>query len=135
VKYLLDTNAWIRYLNQPASPIGAKLALFSPADIGLCSVVLGELYYGAHRSSRRAANLGIIGLLAQQFISLPFDDAAAAMFGQVRAHLARLGTLIGPYDLQIAAIALTHNLTLVTHNTNEFKRVPGLMIEDWESTP
>ena len=65
-------------------------------------------------------------------IVLPFDKAAANVHAQIRVHLERLGQVIGPYDLLIAAIALANNLTLVTHNTNEFSRVPGLVIEDWE---
>ena len=65
------------------------------------------------------------------FKSLPFDDPAAEHYGQLRAHLASGGQLIGPYDLQIAAIALAHGLVVVTHNTKEFSRVPGLVIEDW----
>ncbi len=77
----------------------------------------------------------MIGILTQQFASLPFDDGAAAIAGRVRAQLAVTGTPIGPYDLQIAAIALAHGLTVVTHNTKEFKRVAGLQVEDWEMTP
>lgn len=68
----------------------------------------------------------------EQFQSLPFDDNAALIFGEVRAELASKGTPIGPYDLQIAAIALANNLTLVTHNTKEFGRIGNLKIEDWE---
>ena len=67
-----------------------------------------------------------------QFVSLPFDDAAASVYAIIRAHLESAGTPIGPYDLQIAAIALANGLTLVTHNTREFSRVPGLLLEDWE---
>ena len=63
---------------------------------------------------------------------MPFDDKAANIFGEIRAYLASLGKPIGPYDLQIAAIALAHNVTVVTHNTDEFSRVPNLRIEDWE---
>jgi tRNA(fMet)-specific endonuclease VapC len=63
---------------------------------------------------------------------LPFDDAAAEAYGRLRAELARRGTPIGPNDLMIAAIALAHDLTLVTHNTAEFSRVSGLRLEDWE---
>jgi len=63
---------------------------------------------------------------------LPLDEQAARVAGQVRAQLAALGTPIGPYDVQIAAIALVNNLILVTHNTGEFGRVNGLQIEDWE---
>ncbi len=68
-----------------------------------------------------------------RFVSLPFDDTSTLIYGQIRAQLATLGTPIGSYDLQIAAIALANNLTLVTHNTREFSRVAGLRIEDWEA--
>jgi tRNA(fMet)-specific endonuclease VapC len=65
-------------------------------------------------------------------VSLPFDDRAAEEHGKVRAHLAALGTPIGPHDLMIAAFALSNQMTLVTHNTAEFSRVPGLALEDWQ---
>ena len=64
---------------------------------------------------------------------LPFDDSAAAAYGEIRAHLQRAGRLIGGNDLLIAAIAQTNNLTLVTHNTGEFTRVPNLPVEDWQA--
>ncbi|ELR99311.1 putative nucleic acid-binding protein [Gloeocapsa sp. PCC 73106] len=67
------------------------------------------------------------------FVSLTFDDEAAQICGRIRAQLANQGTLIGPYDLQIAAIALTHNLTVITHNVREFSRVQDLKIEDWQA--
>lgn len=68
-----------------------------------------------------------------RFAHLPYDEAAADEFGRIRAHLETAGTPIGPYDMQIAAIALVHNLILVTHNIAEFNRVPALKIEDWET--
>ncbi len=64
--------------------------------------------------------------------SLPFDDNAAHEYGRIRAHLASLGTPIGPNDLMIASIALANNLTLITHNTAEFSRIPALQLEDWQ---
>jgi len=66
------------------------------------------------------------------FISLPFDDDAAAEYASLRFELALAGMPIGPNDLMIAAIALAKGLTLVTHNTAEFRRVVGLKIEDWQ---
>ena len=66
------------------------------------------------------------------FLSLPFDDRAAEACGALRSKLATAGTPIGPYDLQIAAIAPSRGLVLVTHNTKEFARVDGLKWEDWE---
>jgi tRNA(fMet)-specific endonuclease VapC len=68
-------------------------------------------------------------------MSIDFDDAAAGIYGQIRAHLASRGTPIGPNDVLIAAIAVANGITLVTHNTSEFSRVPGLLIEDWEVPP
>lgn len=131
--YLLDSNACIRLLNENASSnIARKLAELTPDDIRLCSVVKSELYYGAYKSIRRDRNLANLNRFFSQFISLPFDDNAAAIAGQVRAQLDVAGTPIGSNDLLIAAIALSNDLTLVTHNTREFGRINGLKYEDWE---
>ncbi len=97
----------------------------------LCSVVIGELFYGAERSDQRARTLSQVRKFCGPFESLPFDDRAAEEYGAIRAHLARQGTPIGPNDLMIAAIA--NSVTLVTHNTAEFERVPRLRLEDWQS--
>ena len=70
--------------------------------------------------------------LRQQFLSLPFDDAAAEHYGRIRADLTARGLTIGGNDMLIAATALANGCTLVTHNTAEFSRVPGLVIEDWQ---
>jgi tRNA(fMet)-specific endonuclease VapC len=133
VIYLLDTNVCIIYLNRRNSRVQQHLELLSPGDIAVCSVVKAELFYGAMRSSNPTRTLALQEAFLSQFVSLPFDDAAANAFGRVRAQLAALGTPIGPYDLQIAAIALANNLILVTHNVDEFRRVQGLQIEDWEA--
>lgn len=131
--YLLDSNACIRLLNESASSnMARKLAELTPNDIRLCSVVKSELYYGAYKSTRRDRNLANLNRFFSQFISLPFDDNAAAIAGQVRAQLDVAGTPIGSNDLLIAAIALSNDLTLVTHNTREFGRINGLKYEDWE---
>jgi tRNA(fMet)-specific endonuclease VapC len=133
--YLLDTNAWIAYLRQNDPALIQRVQQHQPTDIHLCSVVLGELWYGAIRSGPRhqAANFGLLARLRQQFASLPFGDQAAEEYGCIRAHLAGLGKPIGPNDLMIAAITLANSVTLVTHNTAEFSRVPGLMLEDWQT--
>jgi len=75
-----------------------------------------------------------VDALLRPHVSLPFDDAAAEHFARVRRHLETLGSVIGPYDLQIAAVALANECTLVTGNTQEFSRIPGLLLEDWESS-
>ncbi|MBG1265675.1 type II toxin-antitoxin system tRNA(fMet)-specific endonuclease VapC [Nostoc sp. WHI] len=132
MRYLLDTNACIVYLNRPMSAVRQRLESLSPADIVVCSIVKAELFYGAMRSNNSIQTLTLQEAFLNNFVSLPFDDRAARIFGTIRAELAAVGTPIGPYDLQIAAIALVNNLTLVTHNTREFNRVSGLVIEDWE---
>ncbi len=135
MSHLLDTNTVIDYLRRGgASNVTARVAAAQPGSVFICSVVLAELIYGAMRGSptHRARNLALIARLRIDFSSLPFDDAAAEEYGNVRAHLAALGTPIGPNDLMIAATALASRFTLVTHNTAEFSRVPGLKLEDWQ---
>ena len=133
--YLLDTNMCIAYLRQRASPVRARLAAQSPTAIALCSVVKAELYHGAHKSAQPEQGLARLATFFSAFASLPFDDRAAEVLGTLRAQLERQGASLGPYDLMIAAIAVVHDLTLVTHNTREFSRIEGLRIEDWESSP
>ena len=132
MNFLFDTNACIAYLNNYLSPIRRKLEQLSPNQIFVCSVVKAELFYGAMKSQNPAKTLAKQELFLNQFISLPFDDKAARIFGEIRTYLIHLGKPIGPYDLQIAAIALAHNIVLITHNTREFSRIPDLQIEDWE---
>ncbi|WP_434151892.1 type II toxin-antitoxin system VapC family toxin [Methylocaldum gracile subsp. desertum] len=130
--WLPDTNVWIRYLNPAPSPVNQRFIEHLPESIVLCDVVKAELYFGAYKSQRREANLSLLETLFAQFVSLPFDGNAARLCGELRADLARKGKPIGPYDLQIAAVALANDLTLVTHNTVEFGRIDGLRLEDWE---
>jgi Predicted nucleic acid-binding protein, contains PIN domain len=135
MSHILDSNSFIHHLRfGPASNVTKCMLAAPPGSIYLCSVVLGELLYGALHSGQvhQAANLALVTSLRQQFVSLPFDDRAAEEYGKVRQHLAAQGMPIGPNDLMIAAIALANQMTLVTHNTNEFSRVPGLQIEDWQ---
>ena len=130
--WLLDTNACIELLNEQDSPIARKLARVAPQEIVICSVVKAELYHGAQKSSKREANLNLLAKFFQQFASLPFDDSASEQYGQLRAVLEKQGMLIGPNDLLIASVALANGLTLVTHNVEEFKRLPALRMEDWQ---
>ena len=132
MKYLLDTNVCIRYLNGQSIAIRDKIRSLNPDDIVLCSVVKSELYFGACKSNRPEKTLSKLEPFLAFFKSLPFDDLAARVYGKVRSELEKDGTPIGPYDLQIASIALANNLILVTHNVREFSRVSGLVIEDWE---
>jgi tRNA(fMet)-specific endonuclease VapC len=134
VIYLPDTNASISYLRRKSPALVQRFMQSEPVDIGLCSVVLGELVYGVHHGppSYQDHNADLVLKLRQRFESLPFDDCAAEEYGKLRADLGARGLLIGPNDLMIAAIALANKLIVVTHNTAEFGRVSGLTVEDWE---
>jgi tRNA(fMet)-specific endonuclease VapC len=131
-RYLLDSNICIAWLKNDKA-IVQRIIAAGENQICLCAPVKAELWYGACKSLRVAENQASLARLFSDFPSLPFDDKAALHSGDIRAYLARCGTPIGPYDLLIAAIALAHGLTVVTHNTREFDRVPGLMLEDWLS--
>ncbi|MEN6627351.1 MAG: type II toxin-antitoxin system VapC family toxin [Candidatus Sumerlaeia bacterium] len=130
--YLLDTNACIRFLNKSSKKLLDRIRSEDPANIALCSITKAELLYGARHSMKIPENLRLLERFFAPFVSFPFDDLCADHYATIRAELAAQGNPIGPYDLQIAAIARTHDLTLVTHNTREFSRVIGLRLEDWE---
>lgn len=134
MKYLMDTNTCIGWLRLSQPKIVARIKQESPTNIVICSVVVAELVYGVERSavSHQTNNRQRVDQLREIFLSNPFDDLAAEQCGSMRAHLATLGTPIGPNDLMIASIALSRGLVLVTNNTSEFSRVPGLLIEDWQ---
>jgi tRNA(fMet)-specific endonuclease VapC len=130
VRYLLDTNTWIFYLKRAGSPVEMRLRRTAASDIAVCSVVWAELLHGARKYEKRDERAARIERTLGPFRSLPFGDVAARRYAEIRDSLERRGEIIGPNDLLIAAIALIHNLTLVTNN-REFSRVQGLSIEDW----
>ena len=111
MKYLLDTNTCIRYLNGRSPSVFQRLNQIQESDVCLCSVVKFELRYGALRSEYVEKTLAQQATFLKRFVSLPFDDAAHLYAAQIRADLARAGTPIGPIDVLIAAIALTADLT------------------------
>ncbi len=133
MRYLLDTNTCIRYINGRAPKIREKMLAVEDADIGISSITKGEMYAGSAKSQHPQQSRMKQDAFFFRFASLPFDNAAADEFGRLRAALEVGGTPIGPYDMQIAAIALAHNLVVVTHNTREFELVAGLILEDWET--
>jgi tRNA(fMet)-specific endonuclease VapC len=132
MKYLLDTNTCIRYLNRRSESIIHRMDVESPDDIVVCSVTRAELIFGAMKSNNPEKTRAKQREFLEPLATLSFNDAAAEHYGRIRARLETAGTPIGPNDLLIAAIALTHDLIVVTHNTREFSRVNGLKIEDWE---
>lgn len=131
--YLLDTNACIRILNASQPALVSRLRSHRASEIRLCSVVKGELVFGAMKSARAGENLRLLDRFFHPFLSLPFDDVCVRSYGMVRCELERRGLPIGPNDLMIAVVALVNDLTLVTHNIEEFSHVTGLALEDWET--
>lgn len=129
--YLLDTDTCAEYLRNRNRRVARRLLTTPTSEVAVCSVVIGELYYGAFHSSLPSTNFALLARFLPQFTSLPLDDDAAKVYGRIRADLAARGQSIGPNDTMIAAIALFHGLTLVTHNTKDFSRVTGLSLDDW----
>lgn len=129
--YLLDTNAVIALLKNH-SRVVEHIRRVGRSELVICAPVEAELWFGVSKSSRADENRHHLLTLLEWLPSLPFSGEATRICGEIRADLARKGTPIGPYDLQIAAIALANNCTLVTHNTGEFSRIDGLRLEDWE---
>jgi len=130
MRYLLDANAVIALLNDATSKTAKRARRERPGEMAISAIVAHELFYGAFRSRRTAQNLTLIDAL--QFIVLEFDKEDARQAGEVRAVLASKGTPIGPYDVLIAGQAVARDMILVTHNTQEFGRVPRLRLEDWQ---
>ena len=129
--FLLDTNAVIALLDDGTSKLAQRARQHSPADIGISAIVSHELFYGAFKSKRADQNIALVDSL--RFVVVDFDKEDSRHAGAIRAALGALGSTIGPFDVLIAGQARARNLTLVSHNTREFGRVPGLLVEDWEA--
>jgi tRNA(fMet)-specific endonuclease VapC len=129
VSYLLDTNICSAHMRRPAG-LAHRFIQYS-GRLAVPTIVLGELYAGAYMLPSPAKILTGINDLLDDVAVLPFDSACAEQFGKLRGVLNQQGLPANPIDLQIAAVALTHDLTLVTHNTKDFHAIPGLALEDW----
>jgi len=132
MKYLLDTNVCIQFLNQRSERLVSRLRQIREGEVGLCSIVKAELWYGALKSGRPGENCSRLRFFFGGLPSVSFDDSAAEAYGNIRSSLEWKGTPIGPNDLCIAAIALARDLVLVTYNLREFQRNNGLTAEIWE---
>ena len=128
--YVLDTNTLI-YFFKGMGKVAEKLVSLAPKDIGLPTIVLFEILVGIEKSIQSKKRKQQLEQLADIVNILPFGHKEAEHAAKIRAKLERKGRPIGPYDILIAATALSNNSVLITHNTKEFKRVNGLQIEDW----
>lgn len=131
MRYLLDTNVCVDFLNRRFPSVTERIRSSPPEDLCVSSVVVAELRYGADRSQKAAENHDRLDVLTAEVQCLDFDLAAASVYGRIRAALEAQGTPVGPYDMMIAAHAVSQGLVLVTDNEREFQRVFGLRIENW----
>ncbi len=129
--HLLDTNAVITLLAGRSDTLMARIEASAPGSLAVSAIVAHELWFGAYRSRKVVFNLETLRLLFADLPVLDLDREDARAAGEIRAELVRLGTPIGPYDVLIAGQAKARGFTLVTNNTGEFARVPGLRVEDW----
>lgn len=127
---LLDTNICIYIINAKPPAVLERFQQYRLGDIGICSVVAAELAFGVAKSGSLRNRQALEMFLAPLMI-LPFDEAAIWAYGDLRAELERKGTPIGSLDTMIAAHALSQHATLVTNNTREFSKVPGLSLDNW----
>jgi len=130
----LDTNAVIAAINGRKPDVRRRLeaAIAAGAPIGVPTIVLFEMRYGIAKSGRPRENAAMLAaFLTLDVILWPFEPGDAEEAGNIRLELERVGTPIGPYDVLIAAQARRRGALLVTANTAEFTRVPGLRTEDW----
>ena len=129
--YLLDTNICIYVINKSPEQVVKRIKKLKPNQVKLSSISLGELEYGVSKSKFRDQNRGALIDFVSAFDIVEFNDNDAEVFGLIRADLEKKGQVIGAYDMQIAAQAITRDLTLVTNNLGEFSRVMNLKLENW----
>lgn len=128
---LLDTNICIHLVKEKPLHVLSKMRTYNSDEIKISSIVLAEMYFGAEKSARKTENLVAIARFIAPFEVIEFNIQDAQEFGKIRNHLQAKGQIIGPYDMQIAAQALSRSWTLVTNNEKEFTRVEGLKVENW----
>ena len=130
--FLLDTNAVSGLLKGNRHVLTARSAAIPIQQQVIPSIVRAELLFGWHDSPNYASKIVELETFLAGFPTVSFDDDAAREYGKLRSFLKKTGMLIGPNDLIIASIALAHSYTLVTNNTAEFARVPGINLTDWQ---
>jgi len=131
VKFLLDSNVCIDFLNGRFPLVAERIRENDPDDLALSSIVVAELRYGAQKSQRQRENHKNLDLLFSEVGIIEFDEGAAQAFGIIRTALEIRGTPIGPFDMLIAAHARSRDLILVSDNIREFSRVDGVKLVNW----
>jgi len=130
-RFMLDTNICVELIRGRASGVFRRLRRHRIDDVAISSITLAELQYGVAKSTRPEQNAVLLAEFCAPLAILPFDNQATETYGKVRAALEREGKPIGPLDTLIAAHALSLDMTLITNNEREFRRVSGLRVENW----
>ena len=131
MRFMLDTDACIALIKRKPASVIRRLSVLEPGDAGISAITLAELRYGVMKSEAVERNAAALADFLLPLEIADFDTAAAETYGRVRAGLEKAGTPIGPLDTQIGAHALSLGAVLVTNNVREFRRIPGLKIENW----
>ncbi|MBQ9494015.1 MAG: type II toxin-antitoxin system VapC family toxin [Treponema sp.] len=130
--YLLDTNICIFLVKNKFPVLTKRIFASDSSELFLSSVSIAEMEYGASKSRNREKNRQALLDFCTDFDNIiDFTTEDAEVYGVIRAYLEKCGKVIGPYDMQIAAQAMTRNLTIVTNNYDEFARIPWIKVEDW----
>lgn len=130
-RYLLDTNIWSALIRRSHAGLIKRFEALERDRLALSPIVLGELQVGYYKGDRSPKRLSVIETIRTGSELLTINSRVADSYAQLRTQLEQAGTPIGPNDTWIAAEALHHKLVLVTNNTREFERVPGLRLENW----
>lgn len=133
MKYMLDTNICIGLIRQKPQKLIRRLTRCEPGEVGVSSITIAELAFGANKSNQIEQNLTALEQFLLPIEIADFDQQASATYGVIRAYLECEGKIIGSMDMLIGAHALSLGVTLVTNNTDEFQRIPKLKVEDWMS--
>lgn len=131
MRYLLDTNICIYLIKKRPPEVLERFKQHSPQDVAISTITLFELQYGVEKSQYRQSSRNALAKFLSSLDLVDLDRASAIEAATIRAQLEREGIPIGPYDLLIAGLARSRNMTLVTNNTKEFERVVGLDLENW----
>jgi len=131
MKVMLDTNICIYIIKKRPEPVLQRFQDYEVGDVALSAITLSELCFGAAKSQNPEKNADALEEFLLPLEILPFGEEAAQVYGGIRASLERSGEPIGAMDMLIAAHAVSAGLTLITHNSREFARIPGLSLQDW----
>lgn len=130
-RYLLDTNICIYLIKKHPPEVLARFQQIQLKQLHIPTITLFELYYGIEKNNSQQRNLAALENFIAPLTIVDFTLDAAKRAAKIRNHLQKQGTPIGAYDIQIAAIAISLNMTLLTNNTREFERVKDLKLENW----